>query len=85
MVLDASLLKTQHYKKRAKGKLSNQGKRVAPSPTSQPSGYWKKEPSGRLRQGLPTYIMMNRLLVFYINVYNDIMVCNPRIIIIIIE
>ena len=33
MVLDISLLNTQHYKGRIKGKWSNLGKGVAPSPT----------------------------------------------------
>ena len=33
MVLDASLLNTQHYKVQIKGKVVNPGIRVAPSPT----------------------------------------------------
>ena len=33
MVLDATLLNTQHYKVRIKVKWSNPGKEVAPSPT----------------------------------------------------
>ena len=33
MVLDTSFLNTQHYKVRIKGKVSNPGKGVAPSPT----------------------------------------------------
>ena len=40
MVLDISLLNTQH-KVRIKGKGSNPGKRVAPSPTSRCCSYWK--------------------------------------------
>ena len=41
MVLDTSLLNTQQYKVRIKGKGAIQGKGVAPSPTSQCSSYWK--------------------------------------------
>ena len=41
MVLDASLLNTQHYKLWIKGKVGNPGKGVAPSPTSWCSSYWK--------------------------------------------
>ena len=33
MVLDASLLNTQHYKVRIKGKVKQSGEGVAPSPT----------------------------------------------------
>ena len=35
MVLDVTLLSTQHYKVRIKGKWSNPGNRIAPSPTPQ--------------------------------------------------
>ena len=41
MALDASLLNTQHYKVRIKGKWSNPGKGVAPSPTPRYRDYWK--------------------------------------------
>ena len=41
MVLDASLLNTQHYKVQIKGKWSNSWKGVAPSPTPQCSKYRK--------------------------------------------
>ena len=39
MVLDTSLLNTQHYKVCIKGKWSNPGKGVVPSPTPQCSSY----------------------------------------------
>ena len=39
MVLDASLLNTQHYKVRIKGKLNNPKKGVAPFPTSRCGSY----------------------------------------------
>ena len=41
MVLDAFFLNTQHYKVWIKGKSSNPGKGVAPSPTPWCSNYWK--------------------------------------------
>ena len=39
VVLDVSLLKTQHFKVRIKGKWSNPGKGVAPSPIPRYSSY----------------------------------------------
>ena len=54
MVLDASLLNTQHYKVWIKCKESNPGKGVAPSPTLRCCSYWK----GSLRfANLLTYII----------------------------
>ena len=41
MVLDASLLSTQHYKVRIKGKVEQSRKGVAPSPTHRCSSYRK--------------------------------------------
>ena len=41
MVLDTSLLNTQHYKVRLKGKVEQSRERVAPSPTLRCSSYWK--------------------------------------------
>ena len=41
MVLDASLLNTQHYKVRIKGKVEQSREGVAPSPTPWCSSYWK--------------------------------------------
>ena len=41
MVLDATLLNTQQYKVRIKGKVSNPGKWVLPSLTPRCSSYWK--------------------------------------------
>ena len=46
MVLDASLLSTQHYKVWIKGKVEQSRKGVAPSPTHWCSSYRKREPSG---------------------------------------
>ena len=42
MVLDASLLNTQHYMIHIKGKWNNLGKEVAPYPTSQWSNYCRE-------------------------------------------
>ena len=42
MVLDTSLLNTQQYKVRTKGKVEQSRERVAPSPTPQYSSYWKR-------------------------------------------
>ena len=56
MVLDASLLNTQHDKVQIKGKWYHPGKGVPPSSTPQCSSYWK----GNLRiphdYGRPTYL-----------------------------
>ena len=41
MVLDTTLLSTQHYKLRIKGKWSNPRNGVVPSPTPQCSSFWK--------------------------------------------
>ena len=64
MVLDASLLSTQHYKVRIKGKVEQSRKGVAPSPTHWCSGYRK----GSLRVTLDygrqlTYIVIHRQTV----------------------
>ena len=48
MVLDTSLLNTQQYKVRIKGKVEQSKKGVAPSPTPLCSSYWK----GRLLAAL---------------------------------
>ena len=57
MVLDASLLNTQHYKVRIKGKVSNPGKGVAPSPTPWCSKLSKREPSVTLDYGRLLYLL----------------------------
>ena len=62
MVLDASLLNTQHYKVRIKGKVEQSREGVAPSPTPWCSSYWK----GSLRVTLDyghqfTYFIFNYL------------------------
>ena len=59
IVPDASLLNTQHYKVRIKGKVEQSREGVAPSPTHWCSSYRKREPSGYPRLWSPTtYIYM---------------------------
>ena len=60
MVLDASLLSTQHYKVRIKGKVEQSRKGVAPSPTHWCSSYRK----GSLRVTLD----YGRQLYFYLHI-----------------
>ena len=64
MVLDASLLNTQHYKVRIKGKVEQSREGVAPSPTPWCSNYRK----GSLRVTLD----YGRQLYFYIYIYRYI-------------
>ena len=56
MVLDANLLNIQHHKVRIKGKWSNIGTAVAPSPTPRYSSYWKGSLQVTLDNSRPTYI-----------------------------
>ena len=58
MVLDASLLNTQHYNVRIKSKWSNPGKVEAPSPTPRCSSYWKRNIRVLLDYGRPTYSLI---------------------------
>ena len=72
MVLDASLLNTQHYKVWIKGKWSNPGKRVAPSQTPWFSSYWKGSLRVILdygRQLLYKYIYMFLFIYIYVYMY----------------
>ena len=70
MVLDVSLLNTQHYKVQIKGKWSNPGKGVVPSSTLHSSSYWRESP--RLQTAnLLTYIY----IYIYVYIYIYICVC----------
>ena len=66
MVLDASLINTQHYKVWIKGKWSNHGKEVVPSPMPQCSSNCKGSLQVALNYGQPLisylymYFKMNR-------------------------
>ena len=65
MVLDASLLNTQHYKVRIKGKVKQSREGVAPSPTPWCSSYRKGSLRVTLDYGRPLYFI-------YIYIYFEI-------------
>ena len=65
MVLDASLLNTQHYKVRVKGKVEQSREGVAPSPTPWCSSYRK----GSLRVTLDYSRQLYLLIYIYIYIY----------------
>ena len=54
ILFNASLLNTQHYKVWIKGKWSNPGKGVAPSPTPECSSFWKGNLHVTLDNSQPT-------------------------------
>ena len=58
MVLDASLLSTQHYKVRIKGKVEQSRKGVAPSPTHWCSSYRKGSLRVTLDYGRQLYLLI---------------------------
>ena len=61
MVLDASLLNTQHYKVRIKGKVEQSREGVAPSPTHWCSSYRKESLRVTLDYGRQLYLLTIRL------------------------
>ena len=71
MVLDASLLSTQHYKVRIKGKVEQSRKGVAPSPTHWCNSYRK----GSLRVTLDYGRQLYFTLLIYIYIYMCVCVC----------
>ena len=58
MVLDASLLNTQHYKVRIKGKVEQSREGVAPSPTPWCSSYRKGSLRATLNYGRQLYLAL---------------------------
>ena len=60
MVLDASLLNTQHYKVRIKGKVEPSREGVAPSPTSWCSSYRKGSLRVTLDYGRQLYLLCGK-------------------------
>ena len=64
MVLDASLLSTQHYKVRIKGKVEQSRKGVAPSPTHWCSSYRKGSLRVTLHNGRQQLLNIEKLLTF---------------------
>ena len=69
MVLDASLLSTQHYKVRIKGKLRNPRKREAPSSTTRCCRYVKRKPLGRPE-------LQSANIYIYIYIYTHMYIIN---------
>ena len=65
MVLDASLLNTQHYKVRIKGKVEPSREGVAPSPTSWCSSYRKGSLRVTLDYGRQLYLYMYIYIYIY--------------------
>ena len=71
MLLDASLLNTQHYTELIKGKWSNLEKEVAPTPTPRYSSCWKGSLRVSLDYGRPTYLLLLVVSFCYIHdIYN---------------
>ena len=66
MVLDASLLNTQHYKVRIKGKVEQSREGVAPSATHWCSSYRKGSFRVTLDYGRQLYLLILYLHTFYI-------------------
>ena len=62
MVLDASLLNTQHYKVRIKGRIEQSREGVAPSPTPWCSSYRKGNLRVTLDYGRQLYLLLNVIL-----------------------
>ena len=71
MVLDASLLNTQHYKVRIKGKVEQSREGVAPSPTPWCSSYRKGSLRVTLDYGRQLYLLI------YIYICVCVCVCVP--------
>ena len=69
MVLDASLLNTQHYKVRIKGKVEQSREGVAPSPTPWCSSYRKGSLRVTLDYGRQLYLLYIYESVLYANTY----------------
>ena len=67
MVLDASLLNTQHYKVRIKGKVEQSREGVAPSPTHWCSSYRKGSLRVTLDYGHQLY-----LLIYIFKIIDDV-------------
>ena len=66
MVLDASLLNTQHYKVRIKGKVEQSREGVAPSPTHWCSSYRKGSLRVTLDYGRQLYLLFTYFIYIYI-------------------
>ena len=74
MVLDTSMLNSQHYKVWIKSEWSNPWKGVVPSLTTQCSSYWKGSFWVTLNSGWPNYLLYTYIYTYwtsntYINAY----------------
>ena len=63
MVLDASLLNTQHYKVRIKGKVEQSREGVAPPPTHCCSSYRKGSLRVTLDYGRQLYLLLQLIII----------------------
>ena len=72
MLLETSMLNTQHYKLQIKGKWSNPNKEVPPKPTPWCGNYWK----GSLRSPSTT---VGQLIYIYIILISLISPCNSNL------
>ena len=77
IVLDASLLNTQHYKVRIKGKVEQSREGVAPSPTPC-SSYWKGSLRVTLDYGRQLYFLLFYWTLFICRQSNGYRYCNIR-------
>ena len=69
MILDASLLNTQHYKVRIKGKVEQSREGVAPSPTHWCSSYRKGSVRATLDYGRQLYLLtLHRMFITHIGI-----------------
>ena len=67
MVIDASLLNTQHYKVRIKGKVEQSREGVAPSPTPSCSSYRKGSLRVTLDYGRQLYFLLSINIIIIIS------------------
>ena len=70
MVLDTSLLNTQHYKVRIKGKVEQSREGVAPSPTHWCSSYRKGSLRVTLDYGRQLYLLIQFVKNFYFKLFS---------------
>ena len=67
MTLDTSLLNTQQYKVRIKGKAKQSKERSSALPYTSVSLLWKREPSGHPRLWSPTLLLLLYMYLYKIN------------------
>ena len=80
MVLDTSLLNTQHYKVRIKGKVEKSREGVAPSPTPWCSSYRKGSLRVTLDYGRQLYLLLvSSYLSIYLSIHSCLIVSQIKI------